>query len=120
MFGLFGKSKAIKQYIRQLPAQLKKDYGQIDDLNAEQIRRSIERGHFNEKYVMYAYMIFMTRKSFTDEFGGSDTYDAIADELGGVRPSNDSTYFVGNGYDSADSSGFDSGTSVGGSDSGGV
>ena len=120
MFGLFGKSKALKQYFKTLPVQLRKDYGQVENLNAQQIRRSVQRGKLNERYVMYAYMIFMTRKDFADEFGGTETYDMLAKDLGVNTPTDGGSYYVGNGYDAVTSTSFDAHSATGGSDGGGV
>lgn len=96
MFGWFGKSKALKQYKTQLAAQLRRDYGKAEGLNADQIRASVKRAKLDEQYVMYAYAIFMMRSDFENEFGGSEEYSGLLSDLGGSKPDATASYYTHN------------------------
>ena len=56
------KNKAIKKYIRRLPAYLEKEYGKKRFYSEKQISTILDKYNIRSKYDSYAYSMCMTEK----------------------------------------------------------
>ncbi|MEJ6474177.1 DUF6559 family protein [Pseudoalteromonas piscicida] len=73
------RKRVIKNYCKNLPFLLKKDYGSQYDCNPDQIIATINRYNLNEKYASLAVVLFAEKKAAI-QFIGND-YPAISKEL---------------------------------------
>lgn len=64
MFNWIKKRTTLKLYARQLPLFLKKRCGKHKRYSAEEIRTLIKKAGFDESFIKYAYVMFMSRTDF--------------------------------------------------------
>ena len=60
------KHFAIGKYFNKLYPSLKERYGALDSFTKGQIKRTVEEYPFNEKYLPYAYGIFLEKVELAD------------------------------------------------------
>ena len=80
----FRKSRAIRSYMRRLPALLVNDYGASRSYTAQQVRATIERAGLNTDYACYALAMFTDRDMFAEfhvGIGEHCDYDAMRSEI---------------------------------------
>ena len=100
-FSIFRKNRAIKRYLRKLPALLKKDYGSSKEYTPMQVKRTAERYGLGVVYICYGIAMFSGRIPFDvyhQETGEECNFESMRMELG-------DNYFHGN-------SNFDAGSST--------
>ena len=88
------KRKAIESYWRELPSQLKRDYGEAHHYAAWQICQALKRRGLDTRCIEYAYVIFMKSESF----GGSREYVEMRQELADFWFSGDAEFMDRHGF----------------------
>ena len=88
----FGKKRAIRTYIRELPRLLARDYGASSSYTSAQINKAVGRYRLNERYIHIAVLLFSSRESF--EMRYCKDYDRQDYDL--IRVDLANSYFGGN------------------------
>ena len=99
------KRRAIEGYWRELPSQLKRDYGKSDEYAAWEIYQAIERCGLDTRYIEYAYVIFMSAESFVQlpqATGRSHEYFEMRKELANFWFSGDTEFMDRHGFNGPD------------------
>lgn len=123
----FKKQRALKTYVKVLPPLLKKRYGKHKRYTEGQVRKTAEAAGLNNKYIDFAYAMYMSRRefeTFTSDQGLSCSYEECRKTIADDYFHGNASFTIHDALDSANtSSGFfgsGSGTDVGGcSDHGG-
>jgi len=99
------KRKAIESYWRELPSQLKRDYGESTHYADWQIHQAAERCGLDTRYIGYAFVIFMSVEAFArlpESMGGSAKYHEKRQELADIWFSGDLEFMDRHGFSGPD------------------
>lgn len=110
------RRRAIRSYIRRLPRQLLRSYGDCRHYTPQQVKRGIERAGLNKSYTSYAAAMYCRREDFDAEYSTQppSDYNVLRAEIAGRYFGGDADFSLGDIHAAAAHSGADGGPIDGG------
>ena len=81
MFERWKRNRAVKRFLRKLPALLQKRYGFNDFYTRGQVERTLKEENVSSVYSGYALAIFLSAEEAIDALGNADIYQSLRKEV---------------------------------------